>query len=105
MADSFCREGMARAARALPIAYSRGDPSARVAMALASLLGGLALANAGLGAVHGIASVIGGMYAAPHGAVCARLLPEVMGANIAALSGRLAGQLGAEDATTKSPGC
>ena len=48
-----------------------------------SLLGGLALANAGLGAVHGIASVVGGMFAAPHGAICARLLPAVMAANVA----------------------
>ena len=54
-------------------------------MALASLLGGLALANAGLGAVHGFAGPIGGMFPAPHGAVCAALLPHVMAANIQAL--------------------
>ena len=57
-------------------------------MACASLLGGLALANAGLGAVHGFASPIGGMYAAQHGAVCARLLPGVVRANVAALRQR-----------------
>jgi len=54
-------------------------------MALASLLSGLALANAGLGAAHGIAAPLGGMFAAPHGAVCAALLPHVMTVNIAAL--------------------
>jgi alcohol dehydrogenase class IV len=48
----------------------------------------MALANAKLGAVHGIASVIGGMVAAPHGEVCARLLPYVMHANISALQSR-----------------
>jgi alcohol dehydrogenase class IV len=54
-------------------------------MALASLLGGMALANARLGAVHGMANPIGGMTLAPHGAVCARLLPLVMETNINAL--------------------
>ena len=54
-------------------------------MSLASLFGGLALANAGLGAAHGIAGVVGGMYPAPHGAVCARLLPYVMEMNVRAL--------------------
>jgi alcohol dehydrogenase class IV len=55
-------------------------------MALASLFGGLALANAGLGAVHGFAGAIGGTFPdAPHGAICAALLPFVMKANIHAL--------------------
>jgi alcohol dehydrogenase class IV len=57
-------------------------------MAVASLFGGLALANAGLGAVHGFAGPIGGMFHAPHGAVCAALLPRVMDANIGALEQR-----------------
>ena len=60
-------------------------------MSLASLFGGLALANAGLGAVHGIASVVGGMFPAPHGAVCARLLPHVMEINVRALQERQPG--------------
>ena len=59
--------------------------AAREDMALASLFGGLALANAGLGAVHGFAGPIGGMFPAPHGAVCAALLPHVMEANLEAL--------------------
>jgi alcohol dehydrogenase class IV len=54
-------------------------------MSLASLFGGLALANAALGAVHGFAGPLGGMLHAPHGALCGRLLPPVMEANIMAL--------------------
>jgi alcohol dehydrogenase class IV len=57
---------------------------------MASLYGGIALANAGLGAVHGFAAPIGGMFVAPHGAVCAALLPHVMEVNIAALRERAA---------------
>jgi alcohol dehydrogenase class IV len=87
--DALCREGMRRAARSLRVAVSEGsDPAAREDMCLASLFGGLALANAGLGAVHGFASPIGGMFNASHGAVCARLLPFVMEANYAALQSR-----------------
>jgi alcohol dehydrogenase class IV len=52
------------------------------------MLSGMALANAKLGAVHGLAGPIGGRFAAPHGAVCARLLPAVLQTNIAALRAR-----------------
>ncbi len=89
LTDGFCREGLARAARSLRRAYHHGsDVAARRDMALASLCGGLALANAKLGAVHGFAGPIGGMFDAPHGAVCARLLPLVMTANVRALEER-----------------
>ncbi|MCL4506008.1 MAG: iron-containing alcohol dehydrogenase [Chloroflexi bacterium] len=89
IADAFCREGMVRAARSLRAAYEHGDDAvAREDMAMASLLGGLALANAGLGAVHGFAGPVGGMFPAPHGAVCARLLPPVMSINVTALRER-----------------
>jgi len=57
-------------------------------MAFTSLLGGFALANAGLGAVHGFAASIGGMYEAAHGAICAKLLPTVVKYNVAALMKR-----------------
>ena len=60
-------------------------------MAVCSLFGGLALANAKLGAVHGFAAPIGGQFTAPHGAVCARLLPLVIQANVAALRARAPG--------------
>lgn len=93
MTDAFCREGIARAARSLQRAYTDpGDAAAREDMALASLFGGLALANAGLGAVHGFAGPIGGMFPAPHGAVCATLLPHVLRANIGALRARAPGR-------------
>ena len=64
------------------------DQEARQDMTLASLCGGLALANARLGAVHGLASPLGGMFPAPHGAICARLLPDVMELNVRALQSR-----------------
>jgi alcohol dehydrogenase class IV len=89
MTDALCREGMRRAARSLRQAYQYGDDaSAREDMALTSLFGGLALANAGLGAVHGFAGPIGGMFHGAHGAICARLLPFVMAANVRALQQR-----------------
>jgi len=86
MTDALCRDGIARVARSLERACQDGhDAAARADMALASLFGGLALANAGLGAVHGLAAPLGGMFNAPHGAVCAALLPHVMAANVRAL--------------------
>jgi alcohol dehydrogenase class IV len=89
MTDGFCVEGIRRAARSLREAVFNGqNKSAREDMALASLFGGLALANAGLGAVHGFAGPIGGRFPAPHGAVCAALLPHVMAANLRALRER-----------------
>ena len=85
LVDAICIEGIRRAARALRLAFHNGaDTAARADMALASLFGGLALANAGLGAVHGLASPVGGAFSAPHGAVCAALLPLVMEANLQA---------------------
>ena len=89
LTDGFCREGMGRAARSLRRAVADGgDHAARDDMALASLCGGLALANAKLGAVHGLAGPLGGMFPLPHGVVCARLLPLVMDANVRALRQR-----------------
>jgi alcohol dehydrogenase class IV len=89
MTDALCAEGMRRVARSLRAAFAQGrDAAAREDMAVASLFGGMALANAGLGAVHGFAGAIGGWLDAPHGAVCAALLPHVMEANIRALRQR-----------------
>lgn len=87
--DLYCREGILRAARSLLRVYQDGqDAAAREDMAFTSLMGGLALANAGLGAVHGFAGPIGGMFDAPHGAVCACLLPPVVLVNARALARR-----------------
>ena len=89
MTDIYCAEGIRRAAGALARACENGaDREARRDMAWASLLGGLSLANAGLGAVHGFAAPVGGMFPAPHGAVCAALLPHAVEVNLRALSRR-----------------
>jgi alcohol dehydrogenase class IV len=89
LTDALALAGMKRGARALRQAFRDGaNLAAREDMALCSLFGGLALANAKLGAVHGFAAPIGGQFAAPHGAVCARLLPLVMETNVAALRAR-----------------
>ena len=86
ISDAVCREGMRRAGRSLQRAVEDGrNASAREDMALSSLFGGLALANARLGAVHGLATPIGAICHAPHGVVCARLLPLVMETNLHAL--------------------
>lgn len=81
--DAFCREGLDLISRSLRCAHKEvTDVKAREGMSLASLFGGLALANSGLGAVHGFAAPLGAMFNAPHGAVCAVLLGPVMQANI-----------------------
>jgi alcohol dehydrogenase class IV len=92
LTDAVCREGMKYASRSLRRAYENGsDKEAREGMSIASLFGGLALANAALGAAHGFAGPLGGMLHAPHGVLCARFLPLVMEANIKALGSRQPG--------------
>ena len=89
LTDGICREGLTRVSRSLLQAFLHGDDiKARTDMAFGSLCGGLALANAGLGAVHGFAGPIGGMFKAPHGMVCASLLPAVCETNLDALEVR-----------------
>jgi len=86
MTDAICKEGMSYAGYSLLRAYRDGeDQEAREKMSLVSLFGGLSLANAKLGAVHGFAGPLGGLYNAPHGAICACLLPLVMATNIKAI--------------------
>ena len=89
LTDGIAREGIRRAAGALRRAYHDGaDVGSRSDMCVASLCGGLSLANAKLGAVHGFAAPLGGMFPAPHGAVCARLLPRVTAMNVYTLRER-----------------
>ena len=86
LTDALAAEGLRRAAAGLRAAYLDGaDIAARTDMALCSLLGGMALANAKLGAVHGLAAVIGGSAEVPHGVACAALLVPVIEANVQAL--------------------
>lgn len=86
LTDALCRAAIPRGLRALRKLMQTEDADARDDMAFVSLTGGLALANAGLGAVHGLAGVIGGRVpTAPHGAVCGALLPATLTANLAAL--------------------
>jgi len=90
--DPLCLDGIQRVARSLRTAFQDGrNQLAREDMSVASLFGGLALANAGLGAVHGFAGPIGGMFPAPHGAVCAALLPQGLETNLRALRQRQPG--------------
>ncbi|HEU5184436.1 MAG TPA: iron-containing alcohol dehydrogenase [Gemmatimonadaceae bacterium] len=92
LTDALAREGMRRVASGLVRAYrDGGDVEARRDMAIASLCGGLALANAKLGAVHGFAAPLGGMFPIPHGVACARLLAPVAEANVRALGARAPG--------------
>jgi alcohol dehydrogenase class IV len=86
LTDGLAREGLRRAAAGLRAAYADGnDLAARADMSVCSLLGGMALANAKLGAVHGLAGVIGGTADVPHGLACAALLVPVIEANVRAL--------------------
>jgi alcohol dehydrogenase class IV len=84
--DALALEGIRRAGRSLQRAFADGaDVDARTDMALAALLSGMALASAGLGAVHGLAAPLGASFPVPHGTACAALLPHVMAANIETL--------------------
>jgi len=95
LTDGLAREGLRRAGTGLRAAYADGsDLAARADMALCGLLGGIALANAKLGAVHGLAGVIGGTADVPHGMACAALLAPVVEANVQALRPGGAGRPG-----------
>lgn len=93
--ESFCSRGAneltdviaLEAARLILLYLQRaytdgGDREARAALAKASLLAGIALANARLGAVHGLAHPIGSLYNQPHGLICGVLLPQIMRFNL-----------------------
>jgi alcohol dehydrogenase class IV len=89
LTDGLGAEGLRRSARALRRAYSAGlQADTREDLMIASLCGGLCLANGGLGAMHGFAAPAGGMVHAPHGALCAALMAPVMEANLRALAER-----------------
>src|SRR6185312_4596395 len=92
LTDGLDREGLRRASAGLRAAYADGgDLAARTDMAMCALLGGMALANAKLGAVHGLAGVIGGTADVPHGMACAALLAPVSRANVGTLRSAVPG--------------
>lgn len=91
--DAIAAPAIPRGLAALASLMQGESPDARDAMAWVSLSGGLALANAGLGAVHGLAGVIGGLCPAPHGAICGALLAPVLRLNRARATGDAAARL------------
>jgi alcohol dehydrogenase class IV len=87
--DMYCREGISKIAGFLKNAYQNGaDLTSREQMALAAMYSGIALANSGLGAIHGLAGPLGGLIGASHGALCARLAAPVIEMNVRALDDR-----------------
>lgn len=77
MTDALCCAAIPVGLKVLRDVVETDCPEAWDAMAWVSTCGGLALANSGLGAVHGLAGVIGGKTNAPHGEICGTLLPAV----------------------------
>jgi len=83
LTDALCRDAIPLGLRALRQLMVNEDAQARDDMAWVSLCGGLALANAGLGVIHGLAGPLGGLHPAPHGAICGALLPHGLAMNAA----------------------
>ncbi len=82
LSDALAIKGIELAGKYLQRAYENGnDMEAREGMAVASLLGGIAFANSGLGAAHGVAMAIGIKYDLPHGQACGIILPHVVKLN------------------------
>ena len=105
LTDGLAREGLRRAGSGLRAAYADGgDLAARADMSVCALLGGMALANAKLGAVHGLAGVIGGTADVPHGLACAALLAPVIEANVRALQAQGTGRPGGQGTGSAAAG-
>ncbi len=86
LTDALARDGIQRAIRALSsLAQGSAGEAEAYDLAIASTLGGICLANAGLGAAHGLIAPLGGLYPnIPHGAGLACLLPATLAINAAA---------------------
>lgn len=92
MTDALAWSGMTAFRDGFFPAHEGGDDPAaqagRGGMAYASLMSGITLAQAGLGAVHGLASPLGAFYPIPHGIACGTLLAEATAVNLRALKER-----------------
>lgn len=89
MTESLCLSGLYHVNLGLIKAVEEPDNiRARSDMAYASMISGIALANAGLGVVHGFASVIGGYYDIPHGVICGTLMGAATRTNINSLQNK-----------------
>lgn len=75
LTDALCRDAIPIGLQALRQLMQQECAASRDEMAWVSLCGGLALANAGLGVIHGLAGPLGGLCHVPHGAICGALLP------------------------------
>ena len=83
MTDALAIEGLKAVSRSLLRSYTNGDDiEARSDMSFAALMSGICLANAGLGAVHGLAGTIGAMFNIPHGVVCGTLMAPANEVNV-----------------------
>jgi alcohol dehydrogenase class IV len=83
MTDALALEGLKAVSRSLLRSFTTGDDiEARSDMSFAALMSGICLANAGLGAVHGLAGIIGAMYNIPHGTVCGTLMAAANEMNV-----------------------
>ena len=77
--DIFALKAIKLISKNLPPAFNNGkDPVVRENMLMGSLLAGIALANAGVGATHALSYPLGGFYRVPHGISNALLLPYIM---------------------------
>ncbi|NLE34818.1 MAG: iron-containing alcohol dehydrogenase [Bacteroidales bacterium] len=83
MTDALAIEGLKAVSRSLVRSFTHGDDiDARSDMSFAALMSGICLANAGLGAVHGLAGSVGAMFNIPHGVVCGTLMAAANEINI-----------------------
>lgn len=86
LTDALAVPGIPLALRGLrALADDALTPAREEGLALAALYGGMCIANAGLGAAHGLVAPLGGLLEVPHGVGCAALLPPAMLVNLEAL--------------------
>ncbi|MCG7334729.1 iron-containing alcohol dehydrogenase [Sporosarcina sp. ACRSM] len=85
LTDGIALQAIKLISRSLRTAvYNGKDLKAREDMVMGSLLAGISLGNAGVGAVHALAYPLGGKYKVPHGVANSLLLPFVMKYNAVA---------------------